>query len=252
MQRELPRPLLGSLVQPVAYNPRGSLWSRLILHFWALECERKVSCTFEPDTVNFLQRAYEETVNATNQWLGTTTSVTALLHSSSKDENARPLLYVTNIGDCQILVIRPREKKVLFKTREQWHWFDCPFQLGTNSKDQPRNDAVLTKIELEENDIVVAVSDGVIDNLWEHEVLTNILESIDKWEAGEGGEADGEREAGAGGGMVFAAKRLLNAALCIAQDPFAESPYMEKAIDEGLSVEGGMYYIGPGVSSSLD
>jgi protein phosphatase PTC7 len=226
-----------------AYSHDDSLWSRLILHFWALECERKVSCVSEPDTVNFLQRAFEETKNATNQWLGTTTSVTAVLHSS-KDEDARPFLYVTNIGDCQVLVIRPSEKKVLFKTREQWHWFDCPYQLGTNSVDEPKKDAVFTKVGLEENDIVLAVSDGVIDNLWEHEVLTNVLESIDKWEAGEGGDADGERNGGAGGGMVFAARRLMNAALNIAQDPFSESPYMEKAIDEGLSIEGGVYTTG--------
>ncbi|KAL1970443.1 hypothetical protein VTN77DRAFT_4087 [Rasamsonia byssochlamydoides] len=224
-----------------ATKPQGhaALWSRLILHFWALECERNVNCTSEPDVVTFLQRAYEETVKATKQWLGTTTSVTALLHYHIQEDGARPLLYVTNVGDCQVLVIRPSEKKVLFKTREQWHWFDCPLQMGTNSNDQPRNDAVLSKVELEENDVVVAVSDGVIDNLWEQEVLNVVLESIQKWEAGEGGEADGERIAGAGGGMVFAARQLLNAALTIAQDPFAESPYMEKAIDEGLTVEGG-------------
>ena len=40
--------------------------------------------------------------------------------------------------------------------------------------------------------------------------------------------------------MVFAARRLLNAALTIALDPYADSPYMEKAIDEGLTIEGGV------------
>jgi hypothetical protein len=42
--------------------------------------------------------------------------------------------------------------------------------------------------------------------------------------------------------MVFAARRLLHAALAVAQDPFAESPYMEKAIDEGLTIEGGLSF----------
>jgi hypothetical protein len=41
--------------------------------------------------------------------------------------------------------------------------------------------------------------------------------------------------------MQFAAQQLMNAAREIAQDPFAESPYMEKAIDEGLSIEGGPF-----------
>lgn len=166
--------------------------------------------------------------------------MTALLHHTN-DENQKPLLYVTNLGDSQILVIRPSEAKVIFKTKEQWHWFDCPMQLGTNSKDTPRKDAVLSKVELEENDIVIAASDGVIDNLWEHEILSTTLNAIEKWEAGEGGEAEEERTAGAGGGMVYAAREILQAAHIIAQDPFSESPYMEKAIEEGLTIEGGPY-----------
>ncbi|KAL2002187.1 hypothetical protein VTN02DRAFT_484 [Thermoascus thermophilus] len=227
-----------------ATKPQGhaALWSRLVLHFWALEVEREVSDVAEPDAIGFLQRAYEETVEATTvptEWLGTTTSVTALLHHCSEGGEPRPLLYVTNLGDCQVLVIRPREKKILFKTVEQWHWFDCPLQLGTNSSDRPDKDAVLSKVELEENDIVVAVSDGVIDNLWEHELLAVILESVEKWESGHGGEATGDRSTGAGGGMVYVAREVLKAAHTVAQDPFAESPYMEKAVDEGLAMEGG-------------
>lgn len=220
----------------------------MILHFWALECERRISCKTTPDTVEFLQRAYEETLNSTNHWLGTTTSATALLYSTNStnndtEENAKPLLYVTNIGDCQIIVIRPSDGKILFKSREQWHWFDCPYQLGTNSVDQPLSNAVLNTLELAEDDIVLAVSDGVIDNLWDHEVLANVLESIDKWNSGDIGNWDADRAAGSSsaGSMVFVARRLLHAALAVAQDPFAESPYMEKAIDEGLTIEGGLY-----------
>lgn len=166
--------------------------------------------------------------------------MTALLHYSSEAGGPKPLLYVTNLGDCKVLVIRPSEKKVLFKTVEQWHWFDCPLQLGTNSSDRPNKDAVLSKVGLEENDIVVAVSDGVVDNLWEQGVLDIILDRVEKWEAGQGGEATGDRTAGGGGGMVYVARELLKAAHEIAQDPYAESPYMEKAIDEGLAIEGGM------------
>ncbi|PGH03769.1 hypothetical protein AJ80_08639 [Polytolypa hystricis UAMH7299] len=221
----------------------AALWSRLILHFWALEVEKNVNDA-TPDPVEFLQRAYEYTVEATsspNGWLGTTTSTTALLHyTCNNGGHPTPLLYVTNLGDCEILVIRPREKKVVFKTEGQWHWFDCPFQLGTNSTDTPRKNAVFNKLELEENDIVLALSDGVVDNLWEHEVLKVILASIERWEAGKTGDGvpDIDRTAGKGG-MVYLAKELLEAAKIIAQDPFAESPYMEKAIEEGLTIEGG-------------
>jgi hypothetical protein len=97
-------------------------------------------------------------------------------------------------------------------------------------------------VEIEENDVVLAMSDGVIDNLWEHEIVTNVVESIRKWESGRGegsNKDDTERKWGAGGGMKFVADQLMNAARVIAQDPFAESPFMERAIEEGLAMEGG-------------
>lgn len=222
------------------------LWSRLLLHFWALEVENNVdhrASTIDP--VGYLQYAYEETLRATTsptEWLGTTTSATAILHWTKEQGGAqKPLLYVTNLGDCKILVIRPGEKKVLFRTAEQWHWFDCPMQLGTNSIDTPRKDAVLSKIAVQEDDVVLALSDGVMDNLWEHEVLKVVMDSIGKWEEG---RAASKKDVAQHTHMpddrnVFIARELLNAALTIAQDPFAESPFMEKAVEEGLAIEGG-------------
>lgn len=155
---------------------------------------------------------------------------------------ATPVLYVTNLGDSQILVLRPRDKKAIFKTTEQWHWFDCPRQLGTNSPDTPRENATTDIIEIEENDVVLALSDGVIDNLWEHEIVTNVVESIQKLESGRSqGNIKGstEKKGGDSDEMKFVADRLMNAARIIAQDPFAESPFMEHAIEEGLAMEGG-------------
>lgn len=221
------------------------LWSRLLLHFWALEIERRATADAPTlDPIEYLQSAYEETIRATtnpSEWFGTTTSATALLHwIREQDGTQKPLLYVTNLGDCKVIVIRPSEEKVLFRTTEQWHWFDCPMQLGTNSVDTPRKDAVLSKITLQEDDIVLAVSDGVMDNLWEHEVVKVVLDSLQKWD--NGGYLDVPPPPDLSNDrMVYAAREVLNAALNIAQDPFAESPYMEKAVDEGLAIEGGMF-----------
>ncbi|CAG8952573.1 hypothetical protein HYFRA_00009679 [Hymenoscyphus fraxineus] len=232
----------------------AGLWSRLILHFWALEMEKDADRmsspgqNFEPRPVEYLQRAFEQTQAATskpNEWQGTTTAAGAQLHFRHRDgdNNAspRPLLYVTNLGDSQILVLRPRDSELIFKTTEQWHWFDCPRQLGTNSPDTPLENAVLDKVEIEENDVVLAMSDGVIDNLWEHEIIDNVVSSIRKWEEGKGGESFGSRNGGAGGGMQFVAQELMNAARVIAIDPFAESPFMEHAVEEGLAMEGGKH-----------
>ncbi|KAL4915762.1 hypothetical protein BDW62DRAFT_212457 [Aspergillus aurantiobrunneus] len=231
-----------------ATKPRGhaALWSRLILHFWALEIERISNPDAVVDPIEYLQRAYEETTQATtvpSEWFGTTTSVTALLHKTlDGDGREKPLLYVTNIGDCKVMVIRPNEERVIFRTQEQWHWFDCPMQLGTNSVDTPRNNAVLSLVDLEEDDIVLALSDGVLDNLWEHEVLSITLEGLKKWEHGryDDKELDWAPPAVlAEEKMIFLARELLKAALAVAQDPFAESPYMEKAVEEGLAIQGG-------------
>jgi protein phosphatase PTC7 len=227
-----------------------SLWSRLILHFWALESEndanrlRVPGQEYEPNPIEYLQKAYEQTLEATSkptEWQGTTTAAGAHLHfqNSGADTPDTPLLYVTNLGDSQVLVLRPRDAELVYKTKEQWHWFDCPRQLGTNSPDTPRDNAVMDKVEIEENDVVLAMSDGVIDNLWEHEIIENVVESIRKWEDGQGGIGIGDRRGGAGGGMRFVADELMKAAKVIATDPFAESPFMEHAVEEGLPMEGG-------------
>jgi protein phosphatase PTC7 len=203
---------------------------------------------YEPDPVEYLQKAYEQTIKATsepNQWQGTTTATGAQLHFQKRDSNPKapttPLLYVTNLGDSQVLVLRPRDSELVYKTTEQWHWFDCPRQLGTNSPDTPRENAVMDMVEIEENDVVLAMSDGVIDNLWEHEIIENVVTSIRKWESGEGGQSTGDRHGGAGGGMKFVAEELMKAAKVIATDPFAESPFMEHAVEEGLAMEGGLF-----------
>ena len=223
----------------------------MILHFWALEVERdscitaKSDISAQPDPIRYLQRAYEQTVSATsspNEWHGTTTACAALLHHDLKQSIIEPRLYVTNLGDSQIMVLRPKDQEAIFKTTEQWHWFDCPRQLGTNSPDTPNSDAVMDKVDLEEDDVVLAMSDGLIDNLWEHEIIQTVTNSIHKWESGEIGESSEDRTGGAGGGMLFVAEELVKAARTIAEDPFAESPYMERAVEEGLAMEGGLLY----------
>ncbi|CZT42760.1 uncharacterized protein RSE6_02708 [Rhynchosporium secalis] len=233
----------------------AGLWARLILHFWSVEVETAANQisppgqSYTPTPIEYLQKAYEQTMEATsqpNQWQGTTTTSGAQLHfqrfNSNPDAPPTPLLYVTNLGDSQILVIRPRngrDGEKIYKTTEQWHWFDCPRQLGTNSPDTPRDNAVMDKVEIEENDVVLAMSDGVIDNLWEHEIIQSVVDSIQKWESGQGGDSAGDRKGGAGGGMKFVAEELMQAAKIIATDPFAESPFMEHAVEEGLAMEGG-------------
>ncbi|KOS19419.1 putative protein phosphatase 2C 80 [Escovopsis weberi] len=239
------------------------LWSRLILHFWSLAVEQESSravsqkeASRTPDPVATLQAAYEQTREATQEhdWQGTTTTCGAQLHyryrpaaggggGAGRGEPA-PQLYVTNLGDGQVLVLRPRDHKIVYRSEAQWHWFDCPRQLGTNSPDTPQENAVLDVVDVEVGDVVLAMSDGVVDNLWEHEIAAHVFKSVDSWETGRGGSPRGG-QGGQGGGeegeerMEAMAHDLVKAAKAIAIDPFAESPYMGHAIEEGLASEGG-------------
>lgn len=164
-----------------------------------------------------------------------------------------------------MMVVRPSARSIVFKTTEQWHWFDCPRQLGTNSPDTPRGNAKVDAVPIMEGDVVLAMTDGVIDNLWAHEIADCVSDSVARWEAGEAlapkvrrGEgmeagAVAARKGGRGGGMGFVAEELMEAAKAVALDPFAESPFMEHAIEEGLASEGGEFHFlfGKYIGSSL-
>lgn len=242
-------------------RPRGhaGLWARLILHFWAtavFEDAARQGESYRPNPVAYLQRAYEQTIDATsapNDWQGTTTASGAQLHyrrlsgkSNGGGDGVEPLLYVTNLGDSQVMVIRPSTREMVYKSAEQWHWFDCPRQLGTNSPDTPSACAVVDEVPIREGDVVLAMSDGVIDNLWAHEIVQKVCESLEKWRAAGGVPAarrrlvlDGDSLDQDDSGMGYVAEELMEAAKEVAVDPFAESPFMEHAIEEGLASEGG-------------
>lgn len=98
----------------------------------------------------------------------------------------------------------------------------------------------MDKIVIEEDDVVLAMSDGVVDNLWEHEVVENVVESWRKWQSGDVSNVmRSDKASSYADGMRYVAEELVKAARVIAEDPFAESPFMERAVDEGLSIEGG-------------
>lgn len=214
------------------------LWSRLLIHFWAIAAEEDMygSENGSPDPVKYLDQAYthtKEALSEPNEWLGTTTACSALLHYGSNGDS-HPILYVTQLGDSKCLVVRPSDKSVVFATEEQWHYFDCPRQLGTNSPDQPFENAVLSKVDIQEDDIILAMSDGVTDNLWEDQIAESAVDSLESWKQGEKGQTESLAE-----GMRFVANELVLSARKIAEDPFAASPFMERAVDEGLAIEGG-------------
>ena len=88
---------------------------------------------------------------------------TAVVGSIGEDNVLRAL----NLGDSVCLVLR--DGAVAARTREIIHYFDCPYQLGDDSPDRPRDGTTL-QAEIFPGDIIVAGSDGVFDNLSDADV----------------------------------------------------------------------------------
>lgn len=228
-----------------AQKERGhaALWSRLIAHYWAAEAENAYRAapvengraqlnldTIDP--VQYLDTAFNKTKAAThagqdNQIMGTTTASSAILHHRTLDE---PVVLATSLGDCSVMIIRPNAGAMVYKSKEDWHWFDCPRQLGTNSPDTPKENSFMDTVDVQEGDLVLCLSDGVTDNLWEEEITEYVTDAMNKWK---------DREKEAEDGIVYVARKLMNAAKEVALDPYAGSPYMSRAVDEGLAAEGG-------------
>jgi protein phosphatase PTC7 len=59
---------------------------------------------------------------------------------------------------------------LIYRTKEQQHYFNCPFQLGF-----PEGDSALKadteNIDIQEGDIILAATDGVLDNLFDEDIL---------------------------------------------------------------------------------
>jgi len=88
---------------------------------------------------------------------------TAVVASVGEDNVLRAL----NLGDSVCLVLR--DGAVAARTREIVHYFDCPYQLGDDSPDRPR-DGTSLQAEIFGGDVIVAGSDGVFDNLSDADV----------------------------------------------------------------------------------
>ena len=187
-------------------NP--GLWSRLFVHHFQSELEMSRDMKLRNVPQEILQLAYVKTKEEAirHEAKGTTTVVAAIL------ENRK--LHVLNVGDSRCYVIR--DGLLIFRSKDQWHWFDCPFQLDTNSLDMPTTHASLDVLSIEADDVVVMCSDGLSDNLFDAEILQICMEMLQKQVTH----------------LQQAADELVRRAYEIAYDPYAESPYLEKCLLE--------------------
>ena len=176
------------------------------LYSKTLATEMKKRCQQDRGlSVQDMQKFLQESREIADQ--SSTGASTALVASITEDGFLRAL----NVGDSTCLVIRGG--RIVSKTKEISHFFECPYQLSVDSPDKPR-DGTKLNIELVRGDLIVMGSDGIFDNLSD----TEILEAIEKANTAKLGQI---------------AKRLADRSRKVSLNRRAETPYAKQAKKNG-------------------
>ncbi|KAF9910815.1 hypothetical protein EC991_005532 [Linnemannia zychae] len=125
---------------------------------------------FNVNPVQILQKSYEQSARDAKKegLIGSSTACLAIL----RDDELR----IANLGDCGVSIIRRNE--FIFRTEEQQHSFNYPYQLGTGSTDSPTDAQVFT-VKVESGDIVVMGTDGIFDNLFDEDILEEVVRCVE-------------------------------------------------------------------------
>jgi len=160
---------------------------------------------------------------AHNSYKGSSTACILAL-----DPDARRITGI-NVGDSVALILREEQgmAKVgtVFRTTEQRHKFNQPYQLGTGG--DPVSSGTLFEIDVQESDIVVLGTDGLFDNLFDEEVMSIIDHNLSDSQMG--GLVD----------LTSTANELLRAAFERSQSYSDRTPFEEECRKEGESYFGG-------------
>ena len=135
---------------------------------------------------------------------GASTAVVGSLNEDGK-------LSVLNLGDSACVVVRG--EKIVAKTTEINHFFDCPYQLSDESPDRPRDGRQLNT-RVQKGDVIVMGSDGIFDNLTE----SQIVEAVN----------------GSSEGASLLARKIVNLSRKISLDETAPTPYAKLAKRNGF------------------
>lgn len=110
-----------------------------------------------------LTEAYKNTTE-----IGSTTVVLAILDPHEQK------IATTLVGDSSYMILRNKSK--LYRSKEQQHRFNCPYQVGTG-KDHPYMGADEIHSVLH-NDIIIMGTDGVWDNAFDEEIMEIVKENL--------------------------------------------------------------------------
>ncbi|KAG9312609.1 hypothetical protein JVU11DRAFT_7006 [Chiua virens] len=82
------------------------------------------------------------------------------------------VLKIAHLGDCMGMLVR--DEHIAWRSSEMWWAFNTPVQLGPSSSARP-SDAQILELPVQADDILILASDGLSDNLWDSEVLDEVV-----------------------------------------------------------------------------
>ncbi|KAL0076896.1 phosphatase 2C-like domain-containing protein [Phycomyces blakesleeanus] len=219
-------------------NTPGSspaLYSRKLMHHAFLEMERFDNledphfCRHaEANPVEVLQATYDHSMREAHRenLIGSSTACLAILRA---DE-----VRVANLGDCGISIIR--NNSYIFRSEEQQHSFNYPFQLGTRSRDRPKH-AQSFNVKVQKGDIIIMGSDGLFDNVFDSEILATVRKHVSSYII-PGNEHRPARvmEFDPQGLSDVLAKQALDAS---EDKRHIDSPFQRRAMNSGFYFQGG-------------
>jgi serine/threonine protein phosphatase PrpC len=166
------------------------------------------------------------------------------------------VIKIANLGDSMAMLVRGRE--IVWRSEEMWWSFNTPVQLGPVSPSRPK-DAQMFNLPVQADDILILASDGLSDNLWDEEVLEEVVRVRELLLRHS--RADDETSLGLLGRRSIAG--MLSEALCsrarrvaerghkstqpeaaklfgvLEEDPSDEVPFARRAREEGKKFKGG-------------
>ena len=188
-----------------------ALHARLFMHYCALRAEAGAEC----GPLALIEHGQAQTRGV----MGSSTVLVATLQAAT--------IRVAHVGDCGLLLVRGGAG--VFRTTEQQHSFNFPYQLGGASRSRP-SDAQTATVPVAVGDIIVAGSDGLFDNLFDFEIAARVL-------------AYAQRAARTGTLLTTApaalAEELVVEARDAAFDRRRSTPFEKRAVEAEIFYEGG-------------
>lgn len=174
---------------------------------------------------------------------GSATLLLGKLEQRRSDAQYEYSLRLLNLGDSGALVLRPAFRtfrkgkvlwpRVLLRTADQQHYFNCPFQTSAEDFETAGERADQVSTEVRDGDILVAATDGVLDNLYDKNLQVAVARCLPGLRATDPKEAQAAVDE-----LAKVIAKEANAVGLREGEPF-RTPFMDHAADEGYRFVGG-------------